>query len=130
MSTNILVSDHGKKLSVQDIFDIVLKRAENKKACKNTINGKKNKCAYRNSDNTNCCLVGALIPDSVYQIYFEGEGIRSLFNRHKKIYDLFENEIDIVPILIALQDLHDNCYPQEWNSILENMIAYWKLKNN
>lgn len=64
----ILVPDHTKKLTKQNVFDIVWERAKIKKQAIAKIAGlTTNRCVYRTKNRDNCCFIGALIPDSKYK---------------------------------------------------------------
>ncbi len=64
-------------------------------------------CLYRNDTDTNACLIGACIPDEVYEDAGRpAVAIETLIDDHGSISALFADEVT-EPFLTALQKVHD-----------------------
>ena len=65
-------------------------------------------CAYRGT-NGNKCLIGALIPDSLYCEEMEANAIENILQQFPELDDYFEvNNDKDVTFLSVLQNCHDN----------------------
>lgn len=67
-------------------------------------------CLYRGPNGTSCA-VGCLIPDEDYSRYMERKGVRVLMDDYgcKLPFDQ-----DSIPLLSALQKVHDDNMPSNW----------------
>lgn len=65
-------------------------------------------CAYRGCDGSKC-LIGALIPDSLYNETMEAKVIEILVEEYPELDDYFEvKDSEDVSFLLQLQMCHDN----------------------
>lgn len=81
-------------------------RPEFKKCQPENADGVKG-CLYRNEDNTNCCLIGACIPDNMYEKRIETWGVT-------RIITMLKIELDFPSVtLYDLQQCHDKSASRE-----------------
>lgn len=92
--------------SAQEVFDIVVNHLVTQRRPAYNRNGIIG-CMYRAPDGLRCA-VGALIPDNLYDLEFEGDTadcvIQKLFD--KDLADWREHK----GLLLALQEVHDECF--------------------
>ncbi len=94
-SAKILIPDHiGPPLTMQDCFNRAWEWVKTHGPCSSSgfcfyRNEQSLKCLYRNEERTNACLMGQLIPDSLYSPFDESkrasdilytEGVSELFD--------------------------------------------------
>jgi len=100
----ILVPDHNKKLNLQDCFNIAWEWSKTHGRCSDEV-----RCYYRNEDNTNACLIGCLIPDSIIDKLGNmslSASVASLL-ANKNVRYIFEKDFDH-STLYRLQACHDD----------------------
>lgn len=112
MITTVLIPDHAAPLTRQSAFDLAYRWALGHGYCYKPTpsdEGANNlRCLYRSIDGDNACLMGCLIPDSVYQQSFDDGGpcASKLHCRHEHVRALFTDEVTD-SFLDALQAVHD-----------------------
>jgi hypothetical protein len=105
-------------LTNQEAFDkVVVHLSTMKGRSINKENG--NFCSYRTPEG-NRCAIGALIPDELYvlQMDIEGLNVKSLIQRYENIYELFE--YCDVRFLQELQSYHDEVYNWSYDEKIFN----------
>lgn len=103
-----------EKYTLQTAFDRVCEWLLRDGATQSAIKGNEGLgsvtcCKYRGL-NGNCCAVGILIPNDLYDPKFEGLGICGLDLKGLPVESLFEDELEpetIVAFLKELQRIHD-----------------------
>jgi hypothetical protein len=82
-------------------------------------------CRYR-GDNGLKCAAGILIPDALYRPVMEGFGVM-----HGSVSaGLPEVDLDSLPLLRALQIVHDTSLPEHWARELRRVARYNGLNFN
>lgn len=119
---NILIADYTLKLSKQDCFDKAWQwnEAKHKKCISENNSGA---CHYRNDSNTNACLIGVMIPDSVFiKCIVAGTVLHN--ELWFKIKHLFRSEVSR-DFLYEIQSAHDStCRHLNHNvQVKETLIA-------
>lgn len=113
-----LVPDHAAPLTKQQLFDIAWRWSRTHPQCRDTMGT----CAYRSPAMDNACLIGAAIPDSIYdRAAMEHNAASVLRHNHSRCRTLFADEATGV-WLDALQRCHDNPF-----SIEEEVTPYLEV---
>lgn len=102
----------------QEIFDTVAKHllTQNERASNNGA------CMYR-APNGCKCAVGCLIPDELYSPYFEGQNVMGSQIRNLLIGLGYMN----FNFLLALQQVHDYDYEEDWAEKLTELAERYHL---
>jgi hypothetical protein len=80
-------------------------------------------CAYY-GENGSRCAVGCLIPEDLYPLVKEGEGVTELCQRiNVPCWVTFNKPTRVIELLEELQQLHDHKRPDEWRRCL-NAVAW------
>jgi hypothetical protein len=113
-------------MNAQEIFDRVWAHAQTmteRAVGPNPEGFRGEKCLYRTEDG-NRCLIGAMIPDELYQVEFEGKPIEDL---PKSVRTACFGELIPLSFLVELQACHDFAYnmPQ----VLERLCGFAKVRN-
>lgn len=106
-------------MSLQKLFDDALAHAR-KQNCKSVVSdGADNTmCAYRGTGGR-MCFVGALIPNSLYDVKFENETVCAVLGASPLLQNYFCDNYsasmeDIEIALEYLQSIHDDISTAEW----------------
>lgn len=87
-------------------------------------------CAYRGYDGAKCAI-GCLIDDKDYYADLETYSIKTIFERlgSKKVSALLNYDVNVgsIHFLTALQKLHDEESPDNWEKCLNQFYKDWKL---
>lgn len=99
----------------QEVFDFIAAHLlkQNQKAMRN------GGCVYRSPTGL-MCAVGCLLSDKEYAAIEEGEGVRSIAYTVMPSLDDYN---PVIPLLIDLQDVHDDSAPCEWLTDLHQLAA-------
>jgi hypothetical protein len=81
-------------------------------------------CAYRGPDGTRCA-VGALIPDELYDAFWESNPIRNVLDYSDGIRDHFEQTDTL--LLVRLQMVHDLFPVEAWPERLRDTAKTFGL---
>ena len=84
-------------------------------------------CMYRAPDGCKCAI-GCLIPDEMYYSYLEKRGIRALAEHF--IVPAYIYNPDNLPLLVALQRIHDTLSVEHWPHALIRTSARYGLEFN
>ena len=79
-------------------------------------------CAYRGKDGLKCAI-GCLIPDDLYNSYFEGNGVGIVGGiiYALRFAGIDCEEVGMLTFLRALQSIHDTTPPEMWELQLRAM---------
>lgn len=119
----VLVPDWPAPLTKQQVFDRAYQWAATHPRCT-----KGTACLYRNETHTNACLIGATIPDRVYELVGRPAAAISTIYRDPDIAALFADDVT-EPFLTALQRGHDlfevpGMSKPNFGSSVDETIAY------
>lgn len=120
-----LVADHAAPLTKQAVFDIAWRWSRTHPRC-----GGPDCCLYRTEDRDNACLMGATIPDSLYEPKMEGQDAASV-SVGLRLRGLYTEEVT-GEWLNTLQDCHDKAfallvpYPED---VANRLTAFARLHN-
>ncbi len=108
----------------QEIYDKVRKHllTQNKKA----LNPEGTRCRYRATSDGARCAIGCLIPDELYSLNMEGEGVSPGFIDKYHLNDLFP--VESFGLLRSLQATHDLNYPCHWKECLDIIANAYNLE--
>lgn len=86
-------------------------------------------CVYRAADGA-MCAVGCLIPDGMYDQRMEGRTVSSImYDDEFGLASYFKTKESraLVPLLSALQRVHDSYRPEAWRNELANIAKRYDL---
>lgn len=107
--------DNLNECSVQEVFDFI---ANHLLTQGERCIDKKGLCKYRLGNLT--CAAGCLIPEEKYKPEFEGDSWNDLVMN----FNFPDKHIELI---IALQELHDQCLPGYWKKSLYKMAEEEEL---
>lgn len=84
-------------------------------------------CMYRGGEGR-MCAVGRLIPDNAYDPDMERKSVLDLFNEFPRAMQVAGLEWRQRWLLQALQDVHDNHNPKDWDEQLGKVASHYQLK--
>lgn len=139
-----------KKITIQQAFDIIVKRSKTLVRAEGETSDREWSCSYRAIQSAgqraeNCCFVGILISDDLYDPRIEGampmvvpesrkdsEWNNSILNDILcKIIDFtWEEESRIMHILAEVQRVHDDWECKDWHTGLKKIALKFGLNYN
>jgi hypothetical protein len=106
----------------QEVFNRVWERAKDNRCA----NGPDGGCMYRNPDGLKC-FIGHLIPDELYEAEMEGRTVRRLLEEYPNTFLALGLTGANLPLMQALQNVHDYRYPEMWERELRQIAIVYSL---
>jgi hypothetical protein len=122
---SVLIKSNGKGMpkTLQTYFNIAWKWANRKGFTKCVSEDNPQTCMYRSADGKNACIIGAAIPDCMYNSQIEDTVPSTIFSRWRDL----GIPIEVLDCLVDLQECHDDNDTQK--SIVESLRFFSVIHN-